>query len=164
MVPSPTVPRSPIRVCFVCLGNICRSPTAAAVMEHLVAQAGLAGHVIVESAGTSGWHIGEGPDPRTAAEARRRGVAMRHTAQQFTASDFARFDLVLAMDGDNRAALHDLARSPEAAAKIRLLRSFDPASAPEAAVPDPYHGGRDGFRDVFDLVERACRGLLASLT
>jgi protein-tyrosine phosphatase len=133
-------------------------------MEHLVAGSGLSGRVVVESAGTSDWHIGEGPDPRTAAEARRRGIPMRHVARQFRASDFARFDLVLAMDGDNQAALYELAPDREALAKVRLLRSFDPASDPKDVVPDPYFGGQAGFRVVFDVVERACRGLLAALS
>ncbi len=152
-----------MRICFVCLGNICRSPAAAAVMEHLVARAGMDGRVTVESAGTSGWHVGEGPDERTAAEARRRGIPMRHTARRFTAGDFARFDLVLAMDEDNLGVLADLAPDADSARKIRLLRSYDPQSPPHAAVPDPYYGGAEGFRDVFDMVERACRGLLAAV-
>jgi protein-tyrosine phosphatase len=153
----------PTRICFVCLGNICRSPTAAAVMEHLVAEAGLAGRIVVESAGTGGWHVGDGPDRRAAAEARRRGIALHHTARRFTRPDFARFDLVLAMDEDNRRDLAAIAPDADAAAKIRMLRSFDPHSEPGAAVPDPYYGGPDGFAHVFDLVERACRGLLDSL-
>ena len=133
------------------------------MMEHLVDEAGLAGRIVVDSAGTGGWHVGDGPDRRAAAEARRRGVAMDHTARQFTRSDFARFDLVLAMDEDNVRDLVAIAPDAGAAAKIRLLRSFDPRSEPNAAVPDPYYGGPDGFAHVFDLVERACRGLLRAI-
>lgn len=155
---------SPTRICFVCLGNICRSPTAAAVMAHLVDEAGLADRIEVESAGTAGWHAGEGPDPRTAAEARRRGVPMRHTAQQFTSRDFARFDRVVAMDDENVRNLLAIAPDAGASAKVTMLLRYDDRSDPGAAVPDPYYGGPDGFAHVFDLVERACRGLLAELT
>ena len=150
-------------ICFVCLGNICRSPTAAAVMTHLVANAGLTDRIVIESAGTGGWHAGDGPDPRAAAEARRRGVPMNHAAQKFTARDFARFDVILAMDRENVSELLAIAPDPADAGKVRLLRSYDPTASPNAEVPDPYYGGPDGFADVFDMVERACRGLLAAL-
>ena len=152
------------RVCFVCLGNICRSPTAEAVMRARVAAAGLDGEVTVESAGTSSWHLGEPSDRRAVGEARRRGIAMEGCAQQFTASDFARFDLVLAMDRRNAADLRGIARTREDAAKVRLLREFDPSAGDgDLDVPDPYFGGTDGFEDVFDMVERACVGLLQHL-
>ena len=133
-------------------------------MADLVAHAGMDGVVEIESAGTGGWHVGDGPDRRAAAEARRRGIAMDHTAQQFTRRDFARFDLVVAMDEDNVADLRAIAPDADAAAKISLLRSYDAVSEPGAAVPDPYYGGPEGFAHVFDLVDRACRGLLATLT
>ncbi len=148
----------------MCLGNICRSPTAAAVMAHLVDEAGLTDAIHVESAGTAGWHVGEGPDPRTAGEARRRGVPMRHTAQQFTSRDFARFDLVLAMDDENLRNLIAIAPDGVAAGRVQMLLRYDSLSEPGAAVPDPYYGGPEGFAHVFDLVERACRGLLHELT
>jgi protein-tyrosine phosphatase len=157
------MPAPPTRICFVCLGNICRSPTAAAVMIHLVAEAGLSQRIEVESAGTAGWHVGEGPDTRAAAEARRRGLPMRHTAQQFTPRDFARFDLVLAMDDENRRNLLAIAPDEHAAGKVGMLLRYDALSEPGAAVPDPYYGGPEGFAYVFDLVERACRGLLDEL-
>ena len=150
-------------ICFVCLGNICRSPTAAAVMTHLVASAGLTDRIVIESAGTGGWHAGDGPDARATAEARRRGVPMNHAAQKFTAHDFARFDVILAMDRENVAELLAIAPDPADAGKVRLLRSYDPTASPNAEVPDPYYGGPDGFADVFDMVERACGGLLAAL-
>jgi protein-tyrosine phosphatase len=152
------------RVCFVCLGNICRSPTAEAVMRARVAAAGLGDEVMVESAGTGSWHLGEPSDRRAIGEARRRGIAMEGCAQQFTASDFARFDLVVAMDRQNAADLRGMARTREDAAKVRLLREFDPSAGPDDLdVPDPYFGGADGFEDVFDMVERACVGLLQHL-
>jgi protein-tyrosine phosphatase len=147
-------------VCFVCLGNICRSPTAKGVMQRLVTDAGLADAIAVDSAGTGGWHVGESPDARSVATAQRRGFALDHRAWQFTARDFARFDLVLAMDADNCRALHAMAPDAETRAKVRLLRSFDPTAPAGAEVPDPYYGGQRGFDDVVDICERACRGVL----
>jgi protein-tyrosine phosphatase len=154
---------APTRLCFVCLGNICRSPTAAAVMSDLVAREGRGHAVVVESAGTGGWHVGEPADARAVAEAARRGIVMRHTARRFTAEWFDRFDLVLAMDADNLRDLRAIAPDRAAAAKLSLLRDHDPESAPGSSVPDPYYGGPDGFALVFDLVDRACRGVLAGL-
>ncbi|MDX6647730.1 MAG: low molecular weight protein-tyrosine phosphatase [Miltoncostaeaceae bacterium] len=156
-------PAPPVRLCFVCLGNICRSPTAAAVMVHRVAQAGLAHRITVESAGTGDWHVGEAPDRRAVAEARRRGIEMTSRGRQFVRGDFARFELVLAMDASNVAALRSIAPDDRARAKIRLLRSFDPKAGGDLAVPDPYFGGPDGFAMAFDRIDAACRGLLAAL-
>ncbi len=153
-----------VRLCFVCLGNICRSPTAAAVMRHRVAEAELTDRIEIESAGTSGWHIGEPPDERSVQEARRRGIAMHDRGQRFDASDFDRFSLVLAADYDNVSVLRSLARGPEEELKVHLLRSFDPEADGDLAVPDPYYGGTDGFANVFDLVDAACLGLLEHLT
>lgn len=153
----------PIRLCFVCLGNICRSPAAMAVMASLVAADGLSDAITVDSAGTGSWHLGDVPDHRTRAEARRRGIPLEHFGRQFVPADFARFDLVLAMDGSNVSDLGALALSGEARAKIRLLRSFDPSANGALEVPDPYYGGPEDFAEVFDLVDAACRGLLASL-
>ncbi len=132
-------------------------------MRNVLVEEGLHMHVTIESAGTGSWHVGDGADRRAVAEAGRRGIPMPHSAQQFTGDDFARFDLVLAMDDDNVNQL--LVRAPDIAAaeKIRLLRSFDPASPPAAIVPDPYYGGPDGFAEVFDMCDAACRGLIAHL-
>lgn len=154
-----------MHISFVCLGNICRSPTAEAVMRHLVVGEGLDGRIHIESAGTGSWHVGHSADPRSREEARRRGIAMEGVARQFDAADFARLDLVLAMDHQNAADL--VARAPDelSRTKVRLLRSFDPALPPDTdlAVPDPYYGGDDGFADVFDMVQAACEGLLAHI-
>ena len=150
----------PTRLCFVCMGNICRSPTAEAVMADLVRREGLDGAVTVESAGTGDWHVGDPPDARAAAEAARRGIPMRGTARQFRRGDFGRYDLVLAMDEDNARALRRLAPDDAARGKVRLLRSFDPAARGDLSVPDPYYGGAEGFSRVFDMVDSACRGLL----
>jgi protein-tyrosine phosphatase len=152
-----------MRLCFVCLGNICRSPTAHGVMRHLVAEAGLSDRIAVDSAGTGDWHLGEPPDPRTASTAKRRGIALDHRARHFTAKDFARYDLILAMDRSNRRDLERMAPTDADRAKIRLLRSFDPHAPADAEVPDPYYGGPQGFEEVFDVCDAACRALLAHL-
>jgi protein-tyrosine phosphatase len=153
----------PVRLSFVCLGNICRSPTAEAVMRHLVKQEGLEKKVLLDSAGLGDWHRGEARDSRSQAVGRRRGVPLEGVARQFQPDDFARFDHVLAMDRQNRDGLLKLAPDEEARAKVRLLRSFDPAAPPDAEVPDPYYGGPQGFDQVFDICEAACAGLLAHL-
>ena len=150
-----------IRVCFVCLGNICRSPTAEGVFAQLVAQAGLGGEFEIESAGTADYHVGERPDRRTLATAQRHGVALPSRAQQFRREDFARFDLVLAMDSNNRADLLRLAPGESERDKVLLLRDFEPDRGPDAGVPDPYYGGPAGFEEVFAICQRACAGLVA---
>jgi protein-tyrosine phosphatase len=151
-----------MRILFVCMGNICRSPTAEAVMRALLHAEGLERTVAIDSAGTGGWHAGDPPDARAVAAARSRDVVVEGAARQVTAEDFDAFDLVLAMDRDNEREL--LARAPddEARAKVRRLREFDPAAvaAGDLDVPDPYYGGRNGFEQVLDLIEAACRGLL----
>jgi protein-tyrosine phosphatase len=153
------------RLLFVCLGNICRSPTAEAVMAKLLAEHGLEHAIELDSAGTGAWHVGDVPDERATAAAARRGLAMRGRARQVTSADFDRFDLLLAMDGENLRALRRLAPHADGRAKVRLLREFDPAGSGSASldVPDPYYGGEDGFDRVLDLVEAACTGLLAEL-
>jgi protein-tyrosine phosphatase len=152
----------PYRVCFVCLGNICRSPTAEGIMAALVAEAGWSGRIEVHSAATSDWHTGKLPDDRARAEASRRGVELTSRACTFRPGDAGFYDLVLAMDASNRADL--LARSdPAHHDRIRLVRQFDPDADGDLDVPDPWSGGDDGFRQVFDLLDSACRGLLASL-
>ena len=153
-----------IRLLFVCMGNICRSPTAEGVMRGLLSEEGLEDVVEVDSAGTGDWHVGDPPDRRATAAARARGIVLDGAARQVARRDFADFDLILAADRRNLRDLHAIA--PRAAReKLHLLREFDPASAgaPDLDVPDPYYGGDDGFMRVLDLVEAACRGLLAEL-
>jgi protein-tyrosine phosphatase len=152
-----------VAVSFVCTGNICRSPTAEAVMRQLVRQAHLDGAIEIDSAGTGSWHVGEARDERSQAVGARRGMPLAGIARQFRRSDFARFDYVLALDRENLADLLRLAPDTQARAKVRLLREFDPASPPDTDVPDPYYGGIDGFERVFDICEAACRGLLDHL-
>jgi protein-tyrosine phosphatase len=150
-----------VRVCFVCLGNICRSPTAEGVMRTMIERAGLTGAIEIDSAGTGAWHVGEPADDRARAAAARRGFELTSLARQVTRADFARFDYLVAMDEENLRALERMAPDRAARGKVRLLRSFDPRAPRGAAVPDPYYGGDDGFEEVLDICERACRGLLA---
>jgi protein-tyrosine phosphatase len=149
-----------MRICFVCLGNICRSPTAEGVFRHLVARAGLEDAFEIDSAGTAGYHAGERPDRRSAAAARARGFELGGRARRFEIGDFERFDYVVAMDRSNRADLLALAPDPGAASKVVLLRDFETPSR-DADVPDPYYGGEDGFDRVLDICEQACTALLA---
>lgn len=149
------------RILFVCLGNICRSPTAEVVFQHLVEQAGRAEAFVIDSAGTGDWHVGEPPDPRTQAAAKARGYAMRHRARQVSPEDFARFDLLLAMDRQNQRDLLELAPKGQQA-RVQLFRSLDdPGSHPD--VPDPYYGGPEGFVEVVRIAERVGARWLARL-
>jgi low molecular weight protein-tyrosine phosphatase len=158
----PTRVPVPFRVLFVCLGNICRSPTAEGVMRGLLAQAGLADAIDVESAGTGSWHVGSRPDARAAAVASARGMPLDGRARQVGPEDFRRFDLLVAMDGENRRELLRLAHGEQEREKVRLLREFDPASVAsgDLDVPDPYYGAAGGFEEVFELVRTACEGLI----
>jgi protein-tyrosine phosphatase len=150
-----------MRICFVCLGNICRSPTAEGVFRKLVEDAGLAGKVHIDSAGTGGWHEGELPDSRSCAAAKTRGYNLTHRARKFTTADFGKFDLVLAMDRSNYDNVMRLARNLTHVPPIKMLREFDKTAPLGAEVPDPYSGNARGFEDVLDICERACEGLLA---
>ena len=152
------------RILFVCMGNICRSPTAEGVMRGLLREQGLEAAVEVDSAGTGGWHVGSPPDARATAAARARGIALAGAARQVARADFADYDLILAADRRNLRDL-EAVLPPDARSRLHLLREFDPASegAPDLDVPDPYYGGDDGFEHVLDLVEAACRGLLDDL-
>ncbi len=146
------------RILFVCLGNICRSPTAHGVFQTMAQQAGL--NVHVESAGTGGWHIGDPPDGRTRAEAMRRGYDLSHLrAQQAVAADFDRFDLIIGMDHSNIDALERM-RPMGNDTPVALFLSY--AETDRAEVPDPYYEG--GFATVFDLIEQASRGLITRLS
>jgi low molecular weight protein-tyrosine phosphatase len=154
-----------VRLLFVCLGNICRSPTAEGVMRALVEDAGLQQQIELDSAGTGSWHVGSAPDERASATARGRGVALAGSARQVREADFHDFDLLLAMDSENMRDLRELAPGEREEAKVRLLREFDAASATTADldVPDPYYGAPGGFEEVFDLVHAACEGLLEQI-
>jgi protein-tyrosine phosphatase len=151
------------RVCFICLGNIVRSPLAHNLFAHLVKKEGLEHKYEVDSAGTSGWHAGESPDARMRRVAARYGLKYDGRAKQFQPADFDRYDLIIAMDQENRERLLSMARTPEEKSKVRLLREFDPQGSPQAPVPDPYYGGIDGFEEVFAIVDRSVRSLLDAL-
>ncbi|MEM1111071.1 MAG: low molecular weight protein-tyrosine-phosphatase [Pseudomonadota bacterium] len=151
------------RVLFVCLGNICRSPTAQGVFEALLATHPLAGRLSVDSCGTGAWHVGKAPDPRAIEAAASRGYTLSHLrARQIDAQDFERFDYLLAMDQDN---LDDLRKLSPSGFRGHLGLFLDYASgSTEREVPDPYYGGSAGFDHVLDLVEEASRGLLDDLS
>ena len=152
-----------VRICFVCMGNICRSPTAEAVMRRLIEERGLTKRFAIESAGTGDWHVGEPADARSRAAGLERGYQLDRRAQHFTEASFARFDYVIAADRDNRRHLERICPDDAARSKIHLLRDFDPASPKGSDVPDPYYGGAEGFGHVLDVCEAACRGLLVHL-
>ena len=162
--------RAPVRVGFVCSGNICRSPTAEAVLTRLAEAEGLAELVAADSFGTGAWHVGEDMDARTRQTLTEAGYTWpAHTARQFSAADFDDHDLVVALDSGHESALLDLAARADdpagARRRIVLLRRFDP-QVPDGApadVADPYYGGPTGFTTVLGQIERACRGLLAEL-
>ncbi len=150
-----------MRVLFVCLGNICRSPTAEGIFRQRLQRAGLAERVEVDSAGTGDWHVGKAPDARTLRVAARRGYDLSGLrARQVMAADFACFDLILAMDHDNLAHLGCLC-PPEQAGRVDLFLRRYALDVDE--VPDPYHGGEEGFERVLDLLERGCDALLADV-
>ena len=174
---------SPYRVCFVCTGNICRSPMGEWVLRARLAEAGLSGAVAVDSAGTGGWHVGEGADPRTLRVLARHGYPARHVARQFEPADLGRRDLVVAMDTGHLRTLRRWADRPAAprpelsgaggpwhagepphTAELRLLREFDPAAGPDRMdVPDPYYGSPAGFEECLAMVEGAIPGLLSHI-
>jgi protein-tyrosine phosphatase len=145
----------PAAVLFVCLGNICRSPTAEGVMRALALEQQVP--LTIDSAGTGDWHVGNPPDRRSAHAAAARGIELSGRARQVTRQDFETFDLLVAMDRSNRDDLLRLAPDAAAREKVRLLLAH------ERDVPDPYYGGPNGFEDVLDLVEEACRELLEEL-
>ncbi|MGV9419643.1 low molecular weight protein-tyrosine-phosphatase [Streptomyces sp. NPDC003674] len=151
------------RVCFVCTGNICRSPMAESVFRARVEKAGLEDRVEIDSAGTGGWHEGEAADPRTVSVLDEHGYRTGHVARQFQPSWFARLDLVVALDTGHLKALRRLAPTEEDARKVRLLRSYAQPTPDDLDVPDPYYGGREGFQECLEMVEEASTGLLAAV-
>ena len=150
------------KLLFVCLGNICRSPSAENIMNHLVAQAGLSDNIICDSAGTSSYHIGAHPDSRMRAAASQRGIPLKGRARQLDVSDFADFDLILAMDKQNYRDILYLDPQGKYHDKVRLMCSYATEHS-EQEVPDPYYGGREGFDKVIDLLLDSCNGLLQEI-
>ena len=152
-----------VHVCFVCLGNICRSPLAHGVFENLLRNQGLEDIIQVSSAGIGDWHIGNPPDRRMQATAQKHGISLDTLGEQFQPSDFKRFDLVLAMDESNLAVLESYSAGPKDKSKLRLFRSFDPENNGDLNVPDPYYGGDNGFELVYQMVHRTCPEILKFL-
>lgn len=151
------------RVLFVCTGNICRSPTAEGVFRHLIEEAGLAHAIESASAGTHGYHVGDPPDPRTIAAARRRGFDLSsQRARKVRIEDFHVYDLILAMDSDHLAHLESL-RPNDSRAEIRLFLAYHPDIG-HRDVPDPYYGGPEGFEQVLEMIEHATRALLRQVS
>ncbi len=147
-------------VLFVCLGNICRSPTAEGVMLHLLKERAIT-FVRVDSAGTSAYHVGEGADARSQREANRRGVQLPSRARQFVQADFDRFEWIVAMDKQNQRDILSLAENDSQRRKVYLFRDFDETDEIGLDVPDPYY--ENNFAAVFDICERGCKGLLKHL-
>lgn len=154
---------SPKSICFVCLGNIVRSPLAEHLFQHLAEKRGISHKYKVDSAGTSDYHIGEPPDYRMRLVAQERGLEYSGKARQFHPQDLDRFDLIIAMDRNNQHDLLRLVKTEKHRRKIRLLREFDPQANHNSDVPDPYYGGTDGFGRVYQIIEKSVEGLLDSL-
>ena len=148
-----------VRVLFVCLGNICRSPLAEAIFKHKVKRDKLESWIEADSCGTSNYHIGDNPDPRTIANATRNGVTIEHCGRQLCVDDFNDFDYILAMDRSNYNNILRVAASEEVKNKVRMMRDFDPQG--NGDVPDPYYGGEKGFQEVFDILDRTMEHFLA---
>ncbi|MBP5277108.1 MAG: low molecular weight phosphotyrosine protein phosphatase [Prevotella sp.] len=152
-----------IRLLFVCLGNICRSPAAQAVMQRLVDERGLSHLFYINSAGIGGWHIGQLPDKRMRLQGSARGYLFDHRAQQLRREDFDRYDYLIGMDEENIYDMRRLCNSQKKAKKIICLADYLQKYADETTIPDPYYGGTKDFVWALDLIEDACEGLLDSL-
>ncbi len=150
-----------IKVLFVCLGNICRSPLAEAIFKHKVKERGLEHQIEADSCGTSNYHIGDNPDPRTIANAKKNGVSINHCGRQLSVEDIESFDYILAMDSSNFSNIHRLLKDEKHKPKIQMMRDYDPQG--KGDVPDPYYGGEKGFQEVFDILDRTMDRFLDKL-
>ena len=155
----PITKEDPYKIIFICLGNICRSPTAEGVFQHLVNLAGLELYFEIDSAGTGAWHVGQPANSKSREVAHERGVELHSIARKLVHSDLEYFDMIVAMDFNNREDILSMNNRSDLHEKVILLRDFDP-DPDDGQVPDPYHGGMDGFNDVFDIVNRSCTELL----
>lgn len=159
---TPITKENPYKIVFVCLGNICRSPTAEGIFQHLVNERGLDPYFYVDSAGTSAYHIGEPANSKSRQVAERHGVKLQSRARKFEPEDLEEFDLILAMDRENYDNLKQLDQDDKYGDKILLMRDFDPEPG-NGEVPDPYFGGMDGFQNVFEILRRSSKELLDEL-
>ena len=151
--------KKPVKILFVCLGNICRSPAAEGVFKHMLRQRGITGRFEIDSAGTYSGHAGELPDPRMRSHAARRGYLLEHRSRPVRPDDFEKFDLILGMDDYNIDTLRSMADSPEEAAKVKRVTDYC-RHYPVDCIPDPYDGGADGFENVLNILEDACEGII----
>lgn len=153
---------NPYKLIFVCLGNICRSPTGEGVFKHLVNEKGLQSYFQIDSAGTSAFHIGEPANSKSQWTANQHAVKLNSHARQLQQSDLEEYDLILAMDHENLLNIKRLDKKGSFDHKIKLMRDFDP-NPEDGSVPDPYYGGMQGFENVFQIVKRSCEILLNDL-
>ncbi len=155
----PITKEDPYKIIFICLGNICRSPTAEGVFQHLVNQSGLELYFEIDSAGTGAWHVGQPANSKSQSVAQERGVELHSVARKLVHSDLEYFDMIVAMDFNNREDILSMSNRSDLHEKVILLRDFDP-DPDDGQVPDPYHGEMDGFNEVYDIVNRSCEELL----
>lgn len=153
-----------VRVLFICLGNICRSPAAEGLMTETIKKHHASGRWEIDSAGTGGWHIGDLPDPRMRAHARQRGLNLNHVCRQVHESNFDNFDIIIGMDDSNLSALRHLAPTPEDAEKILPMAAFFGSYSRFDHVPDPYYDGAQGFETVLDILTEATENLYDTVT
>ena len=153
-----------VKILFVCLGNICRSPAAEGVMKEIIEHKGVADRFVVDSAGTGGYHVGDLPDPRMRAHARRRGYNLTHRARQFRPSDFEDFDLIIPMDESNKMNVKRMASTTEHENKIVPMAKFLGSTDHYDYIPDPYYEGSEGFELVLDLLEDGLNNLYEAIS
>ncbi|SRR5690554_1501663 len=163
MMDSNSTTNKKVRILFVCLGNICRSPAAEGIMKKLVEKNELQDFIEVDSAGTSGWHEGELPDERMRAHGEKRAYNFSSPARKFRKADFDNFDYIIVMDRNNYNNVKSMANGKEEVGKIRMMTDYSVQYSHHEYVPDPYYGGTSGFELVLDLLEDACEGLLQAI-
>lgn len=159
----PITKEKPFKICFVCLGNICRSPTAEGIFIHKVKKAGLEDYFEIDSAGTAAYHVGEGANSKSQSTANKYGIHLPSKARKLRVTDLEEYDLILAMDSENLHNIKNLDSTGEFSEKVRMMREFDPQPG-DGEVPDPYFGGMDGFENVYRVLDRSTETLLNELT